>query len=109
MVGTEGYEIPGIDWDRTNGRVMTVDWIDGVKISDTEAIRAAGHDVAELASRLVLAFLKQAIAAGFFHADMHQGNLFVKAGRHDRRDRLRHHGPDRSAARARGWRKSSTV
>lgn len=78
MVGTEGYEIPGIDWERTNGRVMTVDWIDGVKISDTDAIRAAGHDVNELASRLVLAFLKQAIAAGFFHADMHQGNLFVK-------------------------------
>ncbi|HCJ81130.1 MAG TPA: ubiquinone biosynthesis protein UbiB, partial [Erythrobacter sp.] len=78
MVGTAGYEIPGIDWDRTNGRVMTVDWIDGIKISNTEAIRAAGHDTAELASRLVLAFLKQAIAAGFFHADMHQGNLFVK-------------------------------
>ncbi|MDG5746649.1 2-polyprenylphenol 6-hydroxylase [Qipengyuania sp. XHP0207] len=78
MVGTEGYEIPGIDWDRTNGRVMTIDWIDGIKISDTEALRAAGFDMNELASRLVLAFLKQAIAAGFFHADMHQGNLFVK-------------------------------
>ncbi|SFO84542.1 2-polyprenylphenol 6-hydroxylase [Qipengyuania nanhaisediminis] len=78
MVGTEGYEVPGIDWDRTNGRVMTVDWIDGIKISNIEAIRAAGHDTAELANRLVLAFLKQAIAAGFFHADMHQGNLFVK-------------------------------
>ena len=79
MAGTQGYEIPGIDWDRTNGRVMTIDWIDGVKISDTEAIRAAGHDMDELASRLVLAFLKQAIAAGFFHADMHQGNLFVRS------------------------------
>ena len=100
MVGTEGYEVPGIDWDRTNGRVMTVDWIDGVKISNTEAIRAAGHDTAELANRLVLAFLKQAIASGFFHADMHQGNLFVKAdgtiaaidfgimGRIDRRARM---------------------
>ena len=100
MVGTEGYEIPGIDWDRTNGRVMTVDWIDGIKISNTEAIRAAGHDTAELANRLVLAFLKQAIASGFFHADMHQGNLFVKAdgtiaaidfgimGRIDRRARM---------------------
>ncbi|NNC52316.1 MAG: ubiquinone biosynthesis protein UbiB, partial [Erythrobacter sp.] len=100
MVGTEKYEIPGIDWDRTNGRVMTVDWIDGIKISNTEAIRAAGHDMDELASRLVLAFLKQAIAAGFFHADMHQGNLFVKAdgtiaaidfgimGRIDRRARM---------------------
>ncbi|NVD44873.1 2-polyprenylphenol 6-hydroxylase [Qipengyuania atrilutea] len=79
MVGAEGYEIPGIDWDRTNGRVMTIDWIDGVKISDTEAIRAAGHDMDELASRLVIAFLQQAIAAGFFHADMHQGNLFVRS------------------------------
>ena len=79
MVGTEKYEIPRIDWDRTNGRVMTIDWIDGIKISDTEALIAAGHDMDELASRLVLAFLKQAIAAGFFHADMHQGNLFVKA------------------------------
>ena len=100
MRGTEGYEIPGIDWDRTNGRVMTIDWIDGIKISDVEAIRAAGHDTQELASRLVLAFLKQAIAAGFFHADMHQGNLFVKPdgtiaaidfgimGRIDRRARM---------------------
>ena len=78
MVGTEGYEIPGIDWDRTNGRVMTIDWIDGIKISNVEALKAAGHNTEELASRLVLAFLKQAIAAGFFHADMHQGNLFVK-------------------------------
>ena len=100
MVGTEGYEIPRIDWDRTNGRVMTVDWIDGIKISNVEALKAAGHDTEELASRLVLAFLKQAIAAGFFHADMHQGNLFVKAdgtiaaidfgimGRIDRRARM---------------------
>ena len=78
MVGTEKYEIPGIDWDRTNGRVMTVDWVDGIKISNTEALIAAGHDMDELSSRLVLAFLKQAISAGFFHADMHQGNLFVK-------------------------------
>ena len=79
MVGTHGYCIPGIDWDRTNGRVMTVEWIDGIKISNTEALIAAGHDLPELAERLVLAFLKQAISAGFFHADMHQGNLFVQA------------------------------
>ena len=100
MVGTAGYDIPGIDWDRTNGRVLTVDWIDGIKISDVAALKAAGHDTKDLANRLVLAFLKQAIAAGFFHADMHQGNLFVKAdgtiaaidfgimGRIDRRARM---------------------
>lgn len=79
MKGVEGYSIPAIDWDRTNGRVMTVDWIDGIKISDREALIAAGHDLPELAERLVLAFLRQAISGGFFHADMHQGNLFVRA------------------------------
>lgn len=78
MKGFEGYAIPDIDWDRTNGRVMTIEWIDGIKISDVEALKAAGHDMSRLASRLVLAFLTQAISAGFFHADMHQGNLFVR-------------------------------
>ncbi len=78
MAGAEGYVIPAIDWERTSGRVMTLDWIDGIKISDIEAIRAAGHDPAVLAERLVLTFLRQAIAEGFFHADMHQGNLFVR-------------------------------
>lgn len=74
-----GYRIPAIDWDRTNGRVMTLDWIDGIKISDNAALDAAGHDRKALAQRLVLAFLTQAISGGFFHADMHQGNLFVEA------------------------------
>lgn len=74
-----GYRVPGIDWERTNGRIMTLDWIDGIKISDNAALDAAGHNRKELASRLVLAFLNQAISGGFFHADMHQGNLFVEA------------------------------
>jgi ubiquinone biosynthesis protein len=78
MRGFEGYCIPSIDWDRTNGRVMTIEWIDGIKISDVAALKAAGHDLPLLARRLVLAFLTQAISAGFFHADMHQGNLFVR-------------------------------
>lgn len=79
MAGYEGYRIPAIDWDRTNGRVMTIDWIEGVKVSNLEALRAAGHDLPLLARRLVLAFLTQAISHGYFHADMHQGNLFVQA------------------------------
>lgn len=77
MVAEEGYVIPAIDWDRTTGRVMTMAWVDGIKISDRAAIIAAGHDPKVLASRLVNTFLHQAIAEGFFHADMHQGNLFV--------------------------------
>ncbi|WP_114521534.1 2-polyprenylphenol 6-hydroxylase [Altererythrobacter sp. ZODW24] len=78
MKGYEGYMVPDVDWDRTNGAVMTIDWIDGVKISEIDALKAAGHDLPEMARRLVLAFLTQAISAGYFHADMHQGNLFVR-------------------------------
>lgn len=78
MKSHAGYHIPSIDWDRTNGRVMTIEWIDGAKMSDIGALKAAGHDLPALARRLVLAFLTQAISSGFFHADMHQGNLFVR-------------------------------
>lgn len=79
MKGYHGYQIPAIDWDRTNGRVMTIAWVDGIKISNIEGLKAAGHNLPELAHRLVLAFLTQAISGGYFHADMHQGNLFVRA------------------------------
>lgn len=72
------FEVPNIDWDRTNSRVMTMDWIDGIKISRREDLVAAGHNMPRLAENLVHAFLRQAIAAGYFHADMHQGNLFVQ-------------------------------
>ena len=100
MKGFAGYRVPEVDWDRTNGRVMTIEWVDGVKISKVDELKAKGHDLPELASRLVLAFLTQAIAGGYFHADMHQGNLFVEddgtivaidfgiMGRIDRRARM---------------------
>ncbi len=79
MKGHDGYRIPAVDWDRTNGRVLTIEWIDGIKISERDALLAAGHDLPDLARRLVLSFLTQAISHGYFHADMHQGNLFVQA------------------------------
>ena len=78
MEAEPGYLVPAIDWDRTSGKVMTLEWVDGIKISDRAALIAAGHDLPLIAKRLVLAFLHQAISYGFFHADMHQGNLFVK-------------------------------
>ena len=79
MGSVEKFAIPAIDWDRTSGRVLTLDWVDGVKISRREELIAAGHDLSDIASRLVHIFLKQAIEAGYFHADLHQGNLFVTA------------------------------
>ena len=78
MQAIPDYDIPEIDWDRTNGRVMTIEWVEGIKISEIDALKSAGHDMTELARRLVLAFLTQAISYGYFHADMHQGNLFVR-------------------------------
>jgi ubiquinone biosynthesis protein len=79
MQAVPGFIIPAIDWSRTSRRVMTMEWIDGIKLSDRDALIAAGHDRTELAARLVQAFLRQAIADGFFHADLHQGNLFALA------------------------------
>ena len=82
MAAEPGFDVPAIDWSRTARRVMTMEWIDGIKLSDRDALIAAGHDTAALARRLVRAFLRQAIAEGFFHADLHQGNLFAKANGH---------------------------
>jgi ubiquinone biosynthesis protein len=77
MTAEPDYYVPAIDWQRTTGKVLTLEWLDGVKLSDREALIAAGHDTTKLASTLIHAFLRQAISDGFFHADMHQGNLFA--------------------------------
>jgi len=80
MMAEPDFIVPQIDWQRTTGKVMTLEWISGIKMSDRAAVIAAGHDPARLAHILVHAFLRQAIAEGFFHADLHQGNLFVLPG-----------------------------
>ncbi|HKX91484.1 MAG TPA: 2-polyprenylphenol 6-hydroxylase [Sphingomicrobium sp.] len=77
MVAEPGYYIPEIDWRRTARRVLTMEWLDGIKLSDREALIQAGHDCQGLAATLVRAFLRQAVVDGFFHADLHHGNLFA--------------------------------
>ena len=77
MVSEPGFAVPTIDWSRTTRRVLTLEWIDGIKLSKRAELVAAGHDMRALASCLVRAFLHQAIEDGFFHADLHQGNLFA--------------------------------
>jgi ubiquinone biosynthesis protein len=72
-----GFFVPQIDWTRTSRRVLTLEWIDGIKLTDRDALVAAGHDLKALAATLVRAFLRQAVVDGFFHADLHQGNLFA--------------------------------
>ncbi len=94
------YRVPVIDWERTGQRVLTLSRVEGVSVDDVAAIDAAGHDRAALAVAVIQSFLTQALTHGFFHADPHQGNLFVAPdgalvavdfgimGRLDRRTRL---------------------
>lgn len=72
-----GFRVPAVDWERTGRDVLTMEWIDGIKLSDVEGLRAAGHDLKALATTLIQSFLRHTLRDGFFHADMHPGNLFV--------------------------------
>jgi len=67
--------VPEIDWTRSAKRVMTLDWIDGVPLTDSRALDKAGADRGELAIAITRGFLAAALDHGFFHADMHEGNL----------------------------------
>jgi len=82
MIAEPGYYVPEIDWRRTARKVLTLEWLDGIKLNDREALAADGQDCPALAATLVKAFLRQAVVDGFFHADLHHGNLFaLKDGR----------------------------
>ena len=72
-----GFRVPKVDWQRTARDVLTTEWIDGTPISDVESLRAQGFDLKALGDTVIQSFLRHAIRDGFFHADMHQGNLFV--------------------------------
>ncbi|MGF7159053.1 ubiquinone biosynthesis protein [Rhodoligotrophos appendicifer] len=76
-VGDPGFRVPRIDWERTGRRVLTTEWIDGTPLSDIAALRERGVDFVALGETIIQSFLRHAIRDGFFHADMHQGNLFV--------------------------------
>jgi ubiquinone biosynthesis protein len=73
----EKFRVPSVDWKRTAKRVLTTDWIDGTPISDIARLKADGHDLQALGLIVLRGFLTHAMRDGFFHADMHQGNLFV--------------------------------
>ncbi|WP_292295487.1 2-polyprenylphenol 6-hydroxylase, partial [Mesorhizobium sp.] len=73
-----GFRVPAVDWERTGRDVITMEWIDGVKMNDLTGLAAAGHDLKAIAANLVQSFLRHTLRDGFFHADMHPGNLFVE-------------------------------
>jgi len=73
------FRVPAIDWTRTARRVLTTEWIEGVHLSDHEGLKRLGLDLSRLAVHVLQTFLRHAMRDGFFHADMHPGNLFVDA------------------------------
>ncbi|MEM7641607.1 MAG: 2-polyprenylphenol 6-hydroxylase [Pseudomonadota bacterium] len=76
----EGFAVPQVEWDLSGRAVMTLDWAEGIQMADIDALDAAGHDRAELSERVIAVFLRHALRDGYFHADMHQGNLKVAPG-----------------------------
>jgi ubiquinone biosynthesis protein len=71
------FRVPAVDWDRTSKEVLTLEWIDATPLSDRARLQAKGFDLPQLAKALIQTFLRHALRDGFFHADMHPGNLFV--------------------------------
>ena len=74
-----GFQVPKVVWDLSGRSVMTLDWAEGINLADNAALDVAGLDRKLLGARVLQLFLSHALRDGFFHGDMHQGNLKVAA------------------------------
>jgi len=72
-----GFKVPKIYWNFTSENVMTLDWIEGISIREAEELTKKNIDTKKIASDIIQHFLRHAVRDGFFHADMHQGNIFI--------------------------------
>ncbi len=77
FVGDDTFRVPAVDWLRTGKRVLTLERVYGIPVDEVAAIAAAGHDPDEVLKKCAESFFNQVFRDGFFHADMHPGNLFV--------------------------------
>ncbi len=72
-----GFKVPKIYWNYTSENVMTLDWVDGVSIRETQELKNKNFNTKKIAEDIIQNFLRHAVRDGFFHADMHQGNIFI--------------------------------
>jgi len=72
-----GFKVPKIYWNFTSENVMTLDWVEGISIREKEKLEKKSIDTKKIASDIIQHFLRHAVRDGFFHADMHQGNIFI--------------------------------
>jgi ubiquinone biosynthesis protein len=73
------FRVPTVDWDRTTHNVLTMEWIDALPLSDQARLQEAKVNLPDLGRKVIQSFLRHALRDGFFHADMHPGNLFLDA------------------------------
>lgn len=71
------FRVPEVDWDRTSHNVLTMEWIDGIALNDHKRLAESQVDLPDLGRKVIQSFLRHALRDGFFHADMHPGNLFL--------------------------------
>ncbi len=72
-----GFRVPQIYWNYTSENVMTLDWVDGISIRETDELKNKNFNTEKIAEDIIQNFLRHAVRDGFFHADMHQGNIFI--------------------------------
>lgn len=72
-----GFKVPAVDWERTSRRVVTFEFIEGMPVSDRDALREAGHDPEQIMQNAAQVFFNQVFRDGFFHGDMHPGNMLI--------------------------------
>ena len=72
-----GFKVPKIYWNQTSKKILCLDRIEGISIREVENLKSLNVDIKKLSKDIIQHFLKHAVRDGFFHADMHQGNLFV--------------------------------
>lgn len=73
-----GIRVPSVIWEHTSRRVLALEWIDGIKVTDLAALDAAKVDRDALAQRITGSYIRQVLQFGFFHADPHPGNIFIQ-------------------------------
>jgi ubiquinone biosynthesis protein len=79
FAGDPTVRVPAVDWQRTGRTVLTTERIAGIRVDDRDALLAAGHSIPDLLKSAAAAFFNQVFRDGFFHADLHPGNVFVDA------------------------------
>ncbi len=77
FAGDPNFRVPRVDWQRTRRTVLTLERINGIHIDDRAAMLAAGHRIEDVLGKAAAAFFNQVFRDGFFHADLHPGNMFV--------------------------------